>query len=126
MPKRVWKILVVFAITIAALPAQETAIHSRIDIGFDKQHTEWIDGVMRSIAKIKPGMTRKDLSKVFRTEGGLSTRIHRKYIYNHCPYIKVDVEFSAADESGVDPSVESPDDRIVGISRPYLEYTIAD
>jgi hypothetical protein len=44
---------------------------------------------------IKPGMTRADLQKVFTTEGGISMRVQRTYVYRNCPYCKVDVEFEA-------------------------------
>jgi hypothetical protein len=39
------------------------------------------------------GMTRMNLLKVFKEEGGISTRLSRRYAYRDCPYIKVDVEF---------------------------------
>jgi hypothetical protein len=94
----------------------------------NQEHTQWIDQVMRSIATIKPGMTRKDLVRVFKQEGGLSTRTRKKYVYKHCPYIKVDVEFSPASDmdANQDAATEKPEDRIVRISRPYFEYSITD
>ena len=72
---------------------------------------------------IKPGMTRADLKAVFVEEGGVSTRAQRKYVYKGCPYIKVDVTFDPVDD---DKFVESAQDKIVSISRPYLEYSITD
>jgi hypothetical protein len=73
-------------------------------------------------------MTRKDLFSVFSEEGGLSTRTQRRYVYKHCPYVKVDVEFSAVNDvdENQDGLTEKPEDRIVKISRPYLEYSIMD
>jgi hypothetical protein len=129
MRTQAWTILALLVITVAGVPAQEIAIDARPDLQIDQEHTKWIDHVMRSISTIKPGMTRKDLSRVFGVEGGLSFRTHRKYVYKHCPYIKVDVDFSAAEVSEAtneDASFESPDDRIIKISPPYLEYSIAD
>jgi hypothetical protein len=128
MRRRVWTILAVLAVAVAIVPAQETTIgaHSRSQI--DQEHTNWIDHVMRSISTVKPGMTRKDLLEVLTGEGGISTRTQRKYVYNHCPYIKVDVEFSLVDnnDAGQDATTENPEDKIVKISRPYLEYSITD
>jgi hypothetical protein len=89
----------------------------------DHEHTKWIDGVMREIQTVKPGMSRSALAKVFTEEGGISTRTRRIYVYGHCPYIKVDVEFAPSDEALVP---EKPEDKIVSISRPYLQYTISD
>lgn len=40
-------------------------------------------------------MTRADLLKVFTTEGGISTGLHRTYVSRDCPFFKVDVDFRA-------------------------------
>ena len=90
----------------------------------DQEHTQWIDSVMRSILTIKPGARRKDLLKIFTVEGGISWRKQRKYVYKGCPYIKVDVEFAPVGNK--DQPTEMPGDKIVSISRPYLEYSIRD
>jgi hypothetical protein len=127
-----WKpactILVVLVTVIAGAPAQKVVIDAPGHSEVDQEHTKWIDHVMRSISTVKPGMTRKDLSRVFTEEGGLSTRTQKRYVYKHCPYIKIDVEFSPATDSDVnqDAVAESPEDKIVKVSRPYLEYSIMD
>jgi hypothetical protein len=74
-------------------------------------------------------MTRKELARVFAEEGALSTRTRRRYVYKHCPYIKVEIEFSPVGEPDlVDGNVttESHADVILKISQPFLEYSIAD
>ncbi len=110
------------AMTVTCAVARQADSDARNDASIDREHTQWVDQVMRSISTIKPGMTRKDLLRIFVEEGGLSTRSHRQYVYKHCPYIKVDIEFSPAD----DQPKESSNDKIVKISRPYLEYAIFD
>jgi len=107
------------------VPAQESIRPAQRGSEIDLEHTKWIDSVMRSILTVKPGATRKDLLRVFTEEGGLSTRTHRAYAYKHCPYIKVDVEFAPVgnEDNGF---TEMPEDKISTISRPYLEYRIAD
>src|SRR5208282_2435447 len=60
----------------------------------DREHTQWIDNVLRWTLTIKPEMTRKELLEVFTEEGGISARTQRTYVLRRCPYIKVDVEFS--------------------------------
>jgi hypothetical protein len=80
---------------------------------------------------IKPGMTRDDLLKVFRTEGGLSTGLYRTFVSRDCAYFKVDVEFQAVgrpdrDSEGRVTLEEGSHDTIVKISRPYLQYSIGD
>ena len=76
-------------------------------------------------------MTREELMKVFRTEGGLSTGLHRTFVSRECPYFKVDVEFRAVgrpdrDSDGRVTLEEDARDVIVQISRPYLQFSIAD
>jgi hypothetical protein len=91
----------------------------------DEQHTKWIAEAMREIGTIKPGITRAELLKVFTTEGGLSTRTQRQYVWHRCPYIKVDVRFRPAKNEN-ERLKEDPADIIVEISRPYLQWSILD
>jgi len=93
--------------------------------------TEFIANSLREIQKIKVGMTRADLLKVFTTEGGLSTGLTRTYVYRECPYIKVDVEFEpvgrpARNAEGRVTLVESGEDVIRTISKPYLAWMVID
>jgi len=82
-----------------------------------------IANVLKQCQTIKPGMTRGDLSKIFSTEGGLSTVTHRSYVYVDCPYVKVDVDFAP---SVAKQDVERPTDVVTRISKPYLEWSIGD
>ena len=57
-------------------------------------------------------------------EGGISTRTQRTYVVKGCPYIHVDVEFSpAGNKQGFE---EDPNDEIVKISKPYLDFAHMD
>jgi hypothetical protein len=119
--------VLLLALATAAAPLQETIIaEGRTQA--DDEHTKWVDHVMRSISTIELGVTRRELLTVFRDEGGLSTRAHRRYVYKHCPYIKVEVDFAIISTTSTDGeiSAEGPDDKIVKISRPFLEYSIMD
>ena len=95
------------------------------DIKFDQDLTQKIQKIIENINTIKPGMTRADLLKIFTTEGGLSTHTWRRYVYQSCPYIKVDVEFKPAGNIA-ETLQESSDDIIVKISQPFLEFSIYD
>jgi hypothetical protein len=86
---------------------------------YSQERTLWIAKVLRQIDSIHPGMTRRDLESTFTTEGGLSTRKQRTYVYKECPYIKVDVVLSNA-------GATEAEDRIVSISRPYLAFGVVD
>lgn len=93
--------------------------------GIDEERTEWIAGVLRSIQTIQVGSTHSELMKVFTTEGGLefkdATTSRRTYVYRKCPYIKVDVTLAITG-----PNEDLPTDKVTQISRPYLEWTVAD
>ena len=94
-------------------------------------HEAWVTHALEKIETIKPGMTREDLLSVFTTEGGLSTGLHRTFVSRDCHYFKVDVEFEAVgrpnrDEEGRTTLDEDSRDIIVKISRPYLQFSIAD
>ena len=92
---------------------------------YDRDRTKWIAKVLRQVAKVQPGMKRQDLLKLFRPEGGLSTRIQRTYVFAECPYIKVNLRFKPAsnNENGIE---EMPDDLIESISQPYLAWSVMD
>ena len=96
-----------------------------------EKRDEWVRDTLAKMESIKPGMTREELIKVFRTEGGLSTGLHRTFVSRECPYFKVDVEFRAVGRPGRDGDgrvtlEEDARDIIVKISRPYLQSPIAD
>jgi len=90
-----------------------------------QERTSWIAKVLRQIEKIEPGMRRKDLVGIFTTEGGLSNRFQRTYVYVDCPYIKVTVRFKAASDEA-NALKEDPDDTIESVSQPFLGGSIVD
>jgi hypothetical protein len=109
--------LVTFVSAAVILPSSESC-------GTD-EHTEWIAKSLKEIESVKVGMTRVDLLRVFKEEGGISTRTWRRYVYRDCPYIKVDVEFEPVGEPENKVS-QSPRDKIIKISQPFLEWSIMD
>ena len=96
-----------------------------------QDHTAWVASVLERMQTIKPGMTPEDLLKVFTTEGGLSTPLHRRFVSRDCPYFKIDVDFDAVgrpnrDKDGRVTPDEDNRDIIVSVSRPYLQFSIMD
>jgi hypothetical protein len=110
--------VLVLLLTVTALGSTQTT-------ECNQEHTKWIASVMDSIQTIKPGITRQDLLELFTTEGGLSNRLRRTFVYKQCPYIKVSVEFEAS-ANPEDELTEMPEDRIAKISLPFLQYSITD
>jgi hypothetical protein len=90
-----------------------------------QQRTDWIAKVLDRLDNIHPGMTRKDLDHLVTTEGGLSTRLQRTYVFIDCPYIKVDVHFKAV-AGTTNSHEENPEDVVESVSKPYLEFSHAD
>ena len=91
----------------SAAQIQDETVQTSAELAAER--TKWISKVLRQIGKFKPGMRRKDLLKVFTTEGGLSTQTQRTYVYIECPYIKVTVHFKASSNE----STEIQDDHRV-------------
>jgi hypothetical protein len=94
-------------------------------------HIDWVGKVYERMLTIKPGMTRGQLLQVFQGDGGLSTPLQGRFVSRECLYFKVDVEFAAVgrpsrDGNGRVTMVESDEDRITRISKPYLEPAFAD
>jgi hypothetical protein len=112
---------VVSVLTLSAFSNQNDREAQRLQEA--QKHSEWVAKSLKEIQTVKAGMTRADLLKVFTEEGGLSTRKWRTYAYHECPYIKVDVKFEPVADGG---NSESPDDKIVEISKPYLDWQILD
>lgn len=77
---------------------------------------------------IKVGMTRREVEKYFTPDGGLqffsTTGSTTRYVYLKCEFIKVDISFKSAVRGR--QNLRSPDDIVENVSKPYLEYPIAD
>jgi hypothetical protein len=89
----------------------------------DKELTSRISGIIQECAKLKAGTTRTELMKHFTIEGGIYSATAQTLAYRTCPYIKVDVVFVLADSK---EKKESPQDVLITISKPYLEFSISD
>lgn len=118
MSKRMW-LAILLSIPLTGVLAQDVGPDQR---AIDQEHIDWIEHVVRIVSNIKPGMTRQSLSRSFEQDGGLQFRSQGRYVYKHCAFIKVDIEFAVVDD-GPDFSL---DDKIVKVSRPYLEYPSSD
>jgi hypothetical protein len=116
--------MLLFAFGLVAVVSAAAILPSSKSCRTD-EHTEWIAKSLKEIESVKVGMTRADLLRVFKEEGGISTRTWRRYVYRDCSYIKVDVEFEPVGELENKLS-QSPRDRIIKISKPFLEWSILD
>ena len=83
-----------------------------------------VDQALKAINQLGPGKSRSDLSAGFEPDGGIQTGEWGRYVYRKCRSIKIEVRFAGSEEGR---SAEMlPEDRIVSISRPYLELPFMD
>lgn len=100
-------------------------VNSSGQTGGQDSHVRWVETALKDMESIRSGMTREELLRVFTTEGGISSPSERRYVYKSCPLFKVQVEFQTRTSTG-GQAIESPDDVIIKISKPFLERTIID
>jgi hypothetical protein len=83
-----------------------------------------IEDALKIVNDLKPGDLRARLEQSFELDGGLQFPAKSRYVFRTCRYIKVDVELSS---EGIQSRTDFlPGDKIVKISRPYLEYSTYD
>jgi len=98
----------------------------RMSPSLKEERVRWLANILQEIRKIQPGMQRRALIPSFTTEGGLSNRLHRTYVFAECPILKVDIQFRAADHTKNALSEEDPLDTIESVSAPYLAGSVYD
>jgi len=74
--------------------------------------------------QIKAGMTRREVQKQFKEDGGIQVRGQTRYVYKKCAYVQVEITFKLAEPGK--PVESSPDDIVTKVSKPYLAYTTMD
>jgi hypothetical protein len=117
------EILLTYAATGPMTPAEKKQ---------ERGQRDWLVHTLKKIRAVQVGSTRAKVLKVFTAEGGIASRTEETFVDRTCPYIKVDVEFRAADPSGRRGHVgqskldQNPTDVVTKISTPYLGYMIVD
>jgi len=85
---------------------------------------EFIKQALKTVGELKIGDTRANLERYFRSDGGMQYSKPERYVYKKCPFIKIDVEFSL--KRGNSWPTLSPEDTLISVSKPYLEYPFYD
>lgn len=101
-----------------------------------RSHDQWLQERYFEAISIKEGMTRADLVKIFRMDGGLQPFLPTRYVLKSSSVIKVDVEFDVPEGSKLIPEdlrfemdylkegfryISNDKLKIKSISRPYVE-----
>ena len=63
-------------------------------VDFDESLREKISGIIAECGKIKPGMPREQVEKVFTMDGGLQDFLNARYVYKRCPVVKMNIKFA--------------------------------
>ncbi len=97
-----------------------------------QDHEVWLTHLTEKMETIKPGMTRWDVLKVFRTDGGppnrkdvgLPTLLRQTFVSQDSPYFKIDVEFEPFTRVNGSLGFLPTDNRdvIVKVSKPYVQF----
>jgi len=95
------------------------------DNRLDAALTEKISALLVECQKIKPGMTRAEVSQNFMADGGINDYTHQRYVSRTCTIIKIDIDFTlvGAPPNGLE---ERPQDIVKAVSKPYLEHMHID
>jgi hypothetical protein len=92
---------------------------------FKQAHRQWLEERYTEATSIQPGMSRADLLRVFKEDGGLQRIPATRYLLKSCNMIKIEVEFDTEYGAAYEekPDVEL---KITKVSQPYLEYPHMD
>ena len=87
----------------------------------EEGHRQWLYERYVEATSIKPGMSRADVLRVFREDGGVSPIPATRYVLKSCNMIKIEFEF---DTEYRHVYKEKPDAelKITKVSQPYLTY----
>ena len=80
--------------------------------------------VVNSISEIKVGDPRSKVELNFEEDGGMQFPPQTRYLWKDCKYVKIEVEFSHTGAN--DWSNLRPTDKVVKVSKPYLELPSKD
>ena len=116
--------VVVCVLALGLLP-RASAQPPKVEI--NKDGVTWVQKCLADFETLKTGMTREQVQSKFCMDGGLSSPSGGRFTHPACPYFKIEVEFdfqrNPADQNR---AVESKTDKVIRISKPYLETPFAD
>lgn len=82
-----------------------------------------IEQALRDYEQVKNATTRREIARFFVPDGGMQFPARTRYVYPKCDYLHVDIEFELVKPSGAS---SLPDDKVIGVSKLYMEYPAKD
>ena len=93
----------------------------------NRQHIEWVKKCLQDFSSIKPGMSRGEIEKKFRADGGLHDPYSVRFTHPSCRYFKIDVTFGKIrNVDDQNRGLGEKDDKVINVSKPYIERPFYD
>jgi hypothetical protein len=88
---------------------------------------KWFRMCYENLLAVKPGITRRELDKMLDMDGGICSPSLPRYCHRECPCLKINVKFDVKrNPDNQNRMVWSDDDKVLGVSRPYVETPFYD
>jgi hypothetical protein len=71
-------------------------------------------------------MARAEVEKKLKLDGGLQGVSPVRFIDSACPGFKINVEFDFKRDTSQNRAIENKDDKVIRVSKPYLERPFVD
>ena len=82
-----------------------------------------VEQALKDYQQAKSAKTRQDVEKYYVLDGGAQFPSRTRYVYPKCEYLHVDFEFELAKPAAI---ATLPDDKVIGVSKIYVEYPSRD
>jgi len=93
----------------------------------NREHIEWVKKCLQDFNSIKPGITRGEIEKKFRHDGGLiASPFSVRFTHPSCPYFKIDVRFVSKSNTDDQSWKWEKEDKVDSVSKPYIERPFYD
>jgi len=107
---------------VVLLAVLSTAAH-KSDQANSETGCQLVEQALQNYQQLKVGLPRSDVTRYFVLDGGMQFPSSARYVDPRYKNLHVDVEFELAKPDSISPS---PDDKIKGISKLYVEYPAKD
>jgi hypothetical protein len=107
--------VLLISVLLAVSPRAEQDVH--------KTKCSLVEQALKDYRQVKKAATRGEVVKYFVPDGGLQFPAKTRYVYSACEYLHVDVEFELVKPSEI---ASLPDDKVIGVSKLYVEYPAQD
>jgi len=93
----------------------------------NEERIAWVKKCLQDFNALKPGITRGEIEKKFRMDGGLiASPYSARFTHPSCPYFKIDVRFVSKRNADKEDLGFEKEDKVDSISKPYIERPFLD